>query len=953
MQRNPTKPEPAPKYGVAKTFGSTPSTPLPTTTAASSPAVARSWNAPVVNTPPPVSAVKPVERTWKSSGASSYSGTVPGVTFNKIAPPSSLLNYGNSNTTTNSSSNSHVSSTIPATRNDPTMNKAQQMRLEREAREKEERERIKREIEASEARDRQAQGQSNAFKEAEEKRLQEEQRQREQREQEERQRSQDRAREEREAREKEERARADAEDAARLAREEIKAREQAAQEEDQKRQKEQQQRQREKEEKEAAEKRAKQQREEEEKKAEEEERRRQEEEERERAAQAAAAAVPATAQVATPSQVSHAGHEAAPDSVSAVVLYSYEQAEENEMSLIEGEVVVNVTELDVGWWSGESADGTRSGLFPANYVEVIENTQDHAATAPAAAHYEEEDHAAHYVDAPASNGHAHAEAAATAAASTGPSAVALYDYAAGEPNELSFAEGDVITDIEFVTDDWWNGTSNGASGLFPSNYVEIYIFEYAINHLQRSDSNIDSNSNGNTRAVLIVTDSRVTLQESLRRERQVCKDLYSFSTSFGSSHHFQDGDRSGMNPWDHLWPPPRPPPPDEYSTETPPSSPTITPSIPLVEHQQRSKESTSSFRPDLWARIQIRYAPTIRHIMSLFRCLHLNPGSTQGKTFGGGDIPEFVVPSSPIATTTAEGGRSVTQPTLVILLGCFGHDHSLETRRFSMLDIVPAFAGLRAFDETEYLVEKSEKGDESMSRVSHRSGAGRSSGAGVRVGGLEDVVEAFEGGGDGGGKQKEGEEELDAKESEEIEYTEYIRTVANTMAEIKDSLAWLERSSGRKPQLLIVEDTGQGHSDSSQLQGSSRSTTTRQQQLQQQQQETMMMPTVRELWLQTAMGFWVDAFVKIELWLSPAIQQQQQQQERKRESYRLWVRTQDSLSAAFTTAATTALQSTWAEEGSPFGASAGAPTAASMGAVLGVQWRFDSMGERIHFEIVP
>ncbi|KAF9133959.1 hypothetical protein BGX30_012094 [Mortierella sp. GBA39] len=470
LQRNPTKPEPAPKYGLAKSFGSTPSTPLPTTTTTSSPAVARSWNAPVVNTPPPVSAVKPVERTWKSSGASTY--TVPGVTFNKIAPPSSLLNYGNNSTNNNNtSSSSPAPSTVPVTRNEPTMNKAQQMRLEREAREKEERERIKREIEASEARDRQAQGQSNTFKEAEEKRLQEEQREREQRELEERQRSHDRARDEREAREKEERARADAEDAARSAREEMKAREQAAQEEDQKRQKEQQQRQHEKEEKEAADKRAKQQREEDERRRQEEE---EEEEERERAAQAAAAAVHATAQVAAASQMSHAGHEAAldSDSVSAVVLYSYEKAEENEMSLIEGEIVVNVTVLDVGWWSGESVDGTRSGLFPANYVEVIENTQDHAAAAPTAAQYEEDLAAADHVDVPVSNQHAHAETAA--AGSSGPSAVALYDYAAGEPNELSFAEGDVITDIEFVTDDWWNGTSNGASGLFPSNYVEMH-----------------------------------------------------------------------------------------------------------------------------------------------------------------------------------------------------------------------------------------------------------------------------------------------------------------------------------------------------------------------------------------------------------------------------------------------------------------------------------------------
>ncbi|KAG0296928.1 hypothetical protein BGZ97_004387 [Linnemannia gamsii] len=960
MQRNPSKPEPAPKYGLAKTLESTPSTPVPTTTPAS---VTRSWNAPAVNTPPPISAVKPAERTWKSSGASSYTGTA-GVTFNKVAPPSSLLNYGNKNSSTNSSSSSPASSTIPATRNDPAMNKAQQMRLEREAREKEERERIKREIEASEARDRQAQGQSNAFKEAEEKR------QREQREQEERQRAQDRAREEREAREKEERARADAEDAARSAREEMKAREQAAQEQDQKRQMEEQQRQREKEEKEAADKRAKQQREEEEKaekkrvQAQEDERRRQEaeEEERERAAQAAAAAVQATAQAAA-SQVSHAGHEVAPGSVSAVVLYSYEQTEENEMSLIEGEVIVNVTELDVGWWSGESMDGTRSGLFPANYVEVVENAQDHVAVAPAAVHYEEEDeHAAHHVDAPASNGHARAEVAD--AASSGPSAVALYDYSAGEPNELSFAEGDVITDIEFVTEDWWNGTSNGASGLFPYFFPEHaqkqltaqerecigsvvgssfllldlplrYVLQYAMNHLQRSIISSDSDSNTEresySRTVLIVTDSRTSLQEFMRKERQICNELYSSCAN--------DDDKSNIHPWSHLWSPPHPPPPDEYSTETPTLSPITAPSIPSVDHPQESKPIV--FRPDLWARIQIRYAPTIRHVQSLFRCLHLIPEITQGKTFGGSggrDAHESVVPSS-CTIIEEDVERVVTPPTLVILLGCFGHDRSLKTRRFPMLYIVPTFSSLGTFDETECVVDRDQE-DKSLRGARRQAGNGRSSGAGGRVGRFEDVGEVSENY-ECGEDEEEGEE-LDAEELEELEHSEYIQMVANTMAEIKDSLSWLERSTGRQPELLVVEDTGQDHTDPSQLYASSRSTTT------QQQQETMM-PTVRELWLQTVLGFWVDAFIKTGPSLSSL--NQQQQQEPRRESYRLWVRTQESLGAAFTTTATTASPSTWAEEGRSPNAGSGAP-AASNGAVLVVQWHFDREGKRVDFEVV-
>jgi len=53
-------------------------------------------------------------------------------------------------------------------------------------------------------------------------------------------------------------------------------------------------------------------------------------------------------------------------------------------------------------------------------------------------------------------------------------AVALYDYDAGEDNELSFREGDRIVEIEAVSEDWWSGRdSYGNVGLFPATYVEL------------------------------------------------------------------------------------------------------------------------------------------------------------------------------------------------------------------------------------------------------------------------------------------------------------------------------------------------------------------------------------------------------------------------------------------------------------------------------------------------
>jgi drebrin-like protein len=47
-------------------------------------------------------------------------------------------------------------------------------------------------------------------------------------------------------------------------------------------------------------------------------------------------------------------------------------------------------------------------------------------------------------------------------------AIALYDYAATEENELSFAEGDRITHIEAASEEWWNGrNARGEIGLLP------------------------------------------------------------------------------------------------------------------------------------------------------------------------------------------------------------------------------------------------------------------------------------------------------------------------------------------------------------------------------------------------------------------------------------------------------------------------------------------------------
>lgn len=166
----------------------------------------------------------------------------------------------------------------------------------------------------------------------------------------------------------------------------------------------------------------------------------------------AAAGAAAGAAIASTAKPHHQG-------VSATVLFAYEASENNEMSLNEGEIVHQIDQVDEGWWFGVSEDGKKQGLFPANYVQILEEEEEEEAPVPQAP--------------PAPAVPQAPPAPQQQEQNDGNVAVALYDYAAEEDNEISFNEGDHITQIEFVSDDWWQGlAANGKNvGLFPGKHL--------------------------------------------------------------------------------------------------------------------------------------------------------------------------------------------------------------------------------------------------------------------------------------------------------------------------------------------------------------------------------------------------------------------------------------------------------------------------------------------------
>ncbi|XP_054917250.1 drebrin-like protein B isoform X3 [Dermacentor andersoni] len=71
------------------------------------------------------------------------------------------------------------------------------------------------------------------------------------------------------------------------------------------------------------------------------------------------------------SQAQLATVESSDPGLKARALYDYQAADDTEISFDPDDVITHIEQIDEGWWQGLGPDGTY-GLFPANYVELIE-----------------------------------------------------------------------------------------------------------------------------------------------------------------------------------------------------------------------------------------------------------------------------------------------------------------------------------------------------------------------------------------------------------------------------------------------------------------------------------------------------------------------------------------------------------------------------------------------------
>ena len=52
-------------------------------------------------------------------------------------------------------------------------------------------------------------------------------------------------------------------------------------------------------------------------------------------------------------------------------MYDYSAADDDEVSFMDGDMIVDVTVIDDGWWEGRVERTGQYGMLPSNYVEEI------------------------------------------------------------------------------------------------------------------------------------------------------------------------------------------------------------------------------------------------------------------------------------------------------------------------------------------------------------------------------------------------------------------------------------------------------------------------------------------------------------------------------------------------------------------------------------------------------
>ncbi|KAH8293585.1 hypothetical protein KR054_001821, partial [Drosophila jambulina] len=146
-----------------------------------------------------------------------------------------------------------------------------------------------------------------------------------------------------------------------------------------------------------------------------------------------------------------------PLSVCAIVEYEYAAKEPDELDLQKGAIIHRIKQMPGGWWQGTLKSNGVTGMFPDNFVRVLDSNISSNGNGNGSADHSDEGTSVQLRD---------------KSATSNRRCKVIYSYTQVNDDELTLAVGDVIEFLGEVEEGWWRGRLRSKVGVFPSNFVQ-------------------------------------------------------------------------------------------------------------------------------------------------------------------------------------------------------------------------------------------------------------------------------------------------------------------------------------------------------------------------------------------------------------------------------------------------------------------------------------------------
>ncbi|XP_044314377.1 serine-rich adhesin for platelets isoform X1 [Drosophila rhopaloa] len=146
------------------------------------------------------------------------------------------------------------------------------------------------------------------------------------------------------------------------------------------------------------------------------------------------------------------------NNICAIVEYEYAAKEPDELDLQKGAIIHRIKQMPGGWWQGTLKSSGVTGMFPDNFVRVLESgiSSNGNGTTGSGDHLDE----------------GTSVQLRDKSATSNRRCKVIYSYTQVNDDELTLAVGDVIEFLGEVEEGWWRGRLRSKVGVFPSNFVQ-------------------------------------------------------------------------------------------------------------------------------------------------------------------------------------------------------------------------------------------------------------------------------------------------------------------------------------------------------------------------------------------------------------------------------------------------------------------------------------------------